>query len=90
MLIDLVSVFSLLSPSMGLVDIELGLGGYVLGGYIATFWERAAHSVDCVLTQLTMCSLRIASIFYFGYFPSWFRGETRLLIAPVPGNCVPF
>ena len=46
MLLVLMSVSLLFSPSMCLNDIKLGLGSCV-----ATFWERAAHSVN----RLSLC-----------------------------------
>ena len=48
---------------------------------MASSWERAAH-------RLTVCSLGIKLICIFSSF--WFRGGTAVLIALVPGHCLPF
>ena len=50
---------------------------------MATFWERAAHSVNHVSSWLSLVLFLVVS--YFG-----FEGRTLVLIASVPGYCLPF
>ena len=40
--------------------------------------------------RLTVCSLCIPSICTFGVSQCGFEGGTVVLIAPVPGHCLPF
>ena len=56
-LLVLVSVSVLFSPAMCLDDLRFGLGSWV-----ATFWKRAAHSVNRMFSN-------IMSICYFGFPP---------------------
>ena len=58
---------------------------------MATFWKRAAHSV------YNMFSLYLFFFFFFFFFfvilvtsHFCFEGGTLVLIAPVPGHCLPF
>ena len=46
---------------------------------MATFWEKAAHSVDNILT------IRNFSLSRFG-----FEGGIWFLIASIPGNCLQY
>ena len=73
-ILSLVS-FCTVSPS---VCIYLGLCTLV-----ATFWERAAHSVNRMFTLLCLFVALIVS--HFG-----FEGGTLVLIASVPDHCLPF
>ena len=50
---------------------------------MATFWERAAHSVYRMLSLYF--DIVILVIFHFG-----FEGGTLVLIALVPGHCLYF
>ena len=43
------------------------------------FWERAAHSVNCMF-----------SFVFFVVSHVGFEGGTALLTAQVPGHCLPF
>ena len=52
----------------------------VLGCWVTTFWEIAAHS-------LAIFSHRILSICDFGYFHFGFERKICLVIAPVPIHC---
>ena len=47
------------------------------------FWERAAHSVNCMF--FVLCLFVILLVSYFG-----FEGETVVLIVRVPSHCLPF
>ena len=49
---------------------------------MATFWERAAH-VNSMLSLLCLFVALVVSQFSF-------KGETLVLIASVPGHCLPF
>ena len=44
----------------------------------------------CLLIPLTVCSFCSMSICNVGCFPFGFEGATMVLMAPVPGNCLPF
>ena len=48
---------------------------------MATFWERVAHSVDCMLSVICLFVILVISRSRFG-----FEGRIRVLIAPVPGH----
>ena len=48
---------------------------------MATFWERAAHSVNPVFSLL--CQFVALIVSHFG-----FKGRTLTLIASVPGHCL--
>ena len=74
MMCVLVPVYVLLSPSMRLDNVELGLGSCV-----ATFKERAAHSVLKLFVIFVVCIFIFFIIFQFGY-----EGESSVLIALVP------
>ena len=50
---------------------------------MATFWERAAHSVDCMFSLIFL-------FVFFSCFPFWFRGRKCGLIVPVSGHCLTF
>ena len=50
---------------------------------MATLWERAAHSVNRVFSLLCLFVALVVS--HFG-----FEGSTLVLIASVPGHCLPF
>ena len=50
---------------------------------MATFWERAAHSVTHTFSLL--CPFLLLVVFHLD-----FKGENLVLIAPVSGNCFPF
>ena len=50
---------------------------------MASFLERAAHSVDHIFSLL--CLFVPLVVLHFG-----FDGGTLILIALVPGNCLPF
>ena len=50
---------------------------------MATFWERAAHSVNHMLSLLfQIVALNVSHL--------GFPGGILALIAPVPGHCFPF
>ena len=49
---------------------------------MATFLERAAHSVNRMFSLLCLVALVVS---YFG-----FEGRTLVLIASVPGHCLHF
>ena len=49
---------------------------------MATFWERAAHSVNRVFSLL--CLFKVLVVFRFG-----FEGRTLVLISSVPGHGFP-
>ena len=46
---------------------------------------RVAHSVNVLHVFFELCLLVILLISHFG-----FEGETLVLVAPVPGHCLPF
>ena len=48
-----------------------------------TFWERSAHSVNRMFSLL--CLFVSLAVSYFG-----FEDRTLVLIASVPGICLPF
>ena len=50
---------------------------------MATFWERAAHSVNRVFSLLCLFVALVVS-------PFCFQGRTLVLIASIPGHCLPF
>ena len=50
---------------------------------MATFSERAAHMLPCVL--IVLCLYVILVISHYG-----FDGRTLVLMASVPGHCLPF
>ena len=50
---------------------------------MTTVLERAAHSINCMISLF--CLFVASVIFRFG-----FEGMTLVLIASVPGNCIPF
>ena len=50
---------------------------------MATFWKRAAHSVNRMFSLL--CLSVALDVSHFG-----FEGRTLVLIASVPGHCLPF
>ena len=52
---------------------------------MATFWERAAHSLNRAFSSLRVCLFVDLVVFHFG-----FEGRTLVLIASVPGHCLPF
>ena len=62
-------------PSVSLDDIYLGLGSRV-----ATFWERAAHSVYSMFSLSCLFEALVVSLFCF-------EGRTLFLIVSVPGHC---
>ena len=72
------SVSVLVSPSLCLDDILLGLGCRV-----ATFWERAAHSVKHMFSLLYLFVALVVS--HLGY-----EDGNLVLIAAVPGHCFSF
>ena len=49
---------------------------------MATFWETAAHSVDRVFSLV--CQIVALVVFHFGS-----EDRTLVLIASVPGHCLP-
>ena len=51
---------------------------------MATFWEIAAHSVYHMFLFIYICIV-ILVISHFS-----FEGRTLVLIASVPGHCLPF
>ena len=50
---------------------------------MATFWERAAHSVNRMFSLLCLFVALVVSLFGF-------KGRTLVLIASVPGHFLPF
>ena len=50
---------------------------------MATFWERAAHSVNHMFSLLCPFVALVVS-------HSGFKGWNLILIVPVPGHCFPF
>ena len=52
---------------------------------MATFWERAAHSVDHMFSLYSSWLIVMLVICHFG-----FEGGTLVLIASVPGHCLSF
>ena len=50
---------------------------------MATCWDRAAHSVNRIFSLLCIFVALVVS--HFG-----FEGRTLVLIASVPGHCLPF
>ena len=50
---------------------------------MATFWERAAHSFNCMFSLLCLFVALVDSNFGF-------EGRTMILIASVPGHCLSF
>ena len=50
---------------------------------MATFWERAAHSVNHMFSLLCLFVALVVS--HFG-----FEGRNLVLIASVPGHCLTF
>ena len=50
---------------------------------MAIFWERDAHSVNSMFSLLCLVAALVVS--HFG-----FDGRSLLLIASVPGLCLPF
>ena len=50
---------------------------------MATFWERAAHSVFCMFSFLSLFVALV--VLHFG-----FEGRTLVLIASVPGHYLRF
>ena len=50
---------------------------------MATFWERAVHSVNHLFSLISLFVALVAS--HVG-----FDGRTLVLIASVPGHCLPF
>ena len=50
---------------------------------MGTLWERAAHSLNHVLSLLCLFIALVVS--HFG-----FEGRTMALIASFPGHCLPF
>ena len=50
---------------------------------MATFWERAAHSVNRMFSLLCLFVALVVS--HFG-----FEGRNLVLIVSVPGHCLPF
>ena len=51
---------------------------------MATFLERAAHSVNPMFSLYTLCLLFSLVVSHFGFY-----GGTLVLIAPVSGHCLP-
>ena len=56
---------------------------FCYGSWVATFWERAAHSIN----RMFYC---IMSICNFGCFPFGFEGGSVVLVASAPGHDLPF
>ena len=51
-----------------------------LGSWVATIWEKAAHSVNCMISLL--CPFVALVVSHFG-----FEGGTLVFIVSVPGHC---
>ena len=54
-----------------------------LGSWVATFWKRAAHSVNRMFSLSCLFVALVVSNFGFD-------GRTLVLIVSTPGHCLPF
>ena len=70
--------FCTVPPSVCLDDIYLGSGSF-----LATLWERAAHSSNRMFSLFCLFVTLVVSHFAF-------QGGTLVLIASVPGDCLSF